>query len=311
MTSTNSKINFGYVALRLDPAMGATTAALWRSAERELLTAAPNLSLDDLVAMRDGCWFGDGGQSPRSLQSFLRANALGLMEYLGSGVGPRRPVQPDGPIAARPAHAHARQAWMWLTFAMPEDMLLAMGSNGNWVPLPDMLTPAVRDLLARGFAETHLHVGAALDFRSVWSLILNRLSSPGVRDNDLEAPGAALREGRDLPAWLVRAAIGRFVLAGFLASNCSDHLMAYVHSRLFRGRVINYRGVGTFSLILAALTDLIEGRLSPVPRSLLQGAYAALVGSAGSQPVSELSRLWNLDPIAQLLPPGSGSPSRP
>lgn len=78
---------------------------------------------------------------------------------------------------------------MWLTFALPDDLLLAAVGHRGWVPSPDLLTPAVRDLLARGFAETHLHVGAALGFRTVWSLIQCRLASPGIGDHDLEAPG--------------------------------------------------------------------------------------------------------------------------
>ena len=165
----------------LDPAMSAATRRLWRAAERELLAAAPGVSLDDLVALRDGSWFAEDDGSPRPLQAFLRHVALRHLEYLGAGVGPRRPPPLDGPIAARPAHAQARQSWLWLTFALPEDLLMAMAARDGWIPRPDLLTPAVRDLLARGFAETHLHVGASLDFRCVWSLLLARLASPGLR----------------------------------------------------------------------------------------------------------------------------------
>ena len=61
---------------------------------------------------------------------------------------------------------------------------MAMAARDGWIPQPDLLTPAVRDMLARGFAETHLHVGASLDFRCVWSLLLARLASPGLRVAD-------------------------------------------------------------------------------------------------------------------------------
>ena len=208
----------------LDPEMGQGTAELWRAAERELLAAAPGVALDDLVAMRDGCWFPDGDPGPRPrprpLQAFVRGIAQVHLEYLGAGVGPRRPPPMSGPIATGgPALAQARQSWKWLTLALPEDLLLATQGRDGWVPHPELLTPAVRDLLARGFAETHLHVGASPDFRSVWSLLLARLASPGVRARELEAPGAALREGRDLPPWLIRAAIARVVLAAFLGSD--------------------------------------------------------------------------------------------
>lgn len=293
-----------------DPDPHDPVVALWRSAEKELLPAAPGVALDDLTAMRDSCWFGDGRRTRRSLQSFLRANTLLHMEYLGAGVVPRRPEPLAGPVSARPAHAQARQAWMWLTFALPDDLLLAAVGHRGWVPSPDLLTPAVRDLLARGFAETHLHVGAALGFRTVWSLIQCRLASPGIGDHDLEAPGAALREGRDLPAWLLRAAIARVVLAGFLTSGHGGDLVGYVHSRSFQTRVINEAGVGAFSMILAAVADLAQGRLSDEPRPLFQGAYAALVGTRGSRHADDVARSWTLDPVAPLLLSGPGSPEQ-
>src|SRR5690349_2670463 len=149
----------------LDPAMEAATRRLWRAAERDLLPAAPGLSLDDLVAMRDGTWFSGRTNGPRPLQQFLRDIALTHLEYLGAGVGPRRPDALRGPLAAQPTQAQARQSWLWLTLAIPEDLLLAMVGQDGWIPQPDLMTPAVRDLLSRGFAETHLHVGASIDFR--------------------------------------------------------------------------------------------------------------------------------------------------
>ena len=295
----------------LDPAMSAATRRLWRAAERELLAAAPGVSLDDLVALRDGSWFAEDDGSPRPLQAFLRHVALRHLEYLGAGVGPRRPLPLDGPIAARPAHAQARQSWLWLTFALPEDLLMAMAARDGWIPRPDLLTPAVRDLLARGFAETHLHVGASLDFRCVWSLLLARLASPGLRVAQLGAPGAALQEGLDLPAWLLRCAIARMLLAGFLSSDTRPGFAAYVQGPLLRERVVARAGLATFSLVLLAVTNLVGGTLSPdVPHSLLQDAYASLTGSCGDVDVRDVSSAWALDPITPLLGPGAGSPEQ-
>jgi hypothetical protein len=295
----------------LDPAMTTATGRLWRAAERELLGAAPGVSLDDLVALRDGIWFAEDGAGPRPLQAFLRQVALRHLDYLGAGVGPGRPPPLDGPIAARPAHAQARQSWLWLTFALPEDLLLAMAARDGWVPRPDLLTPAVRDLLARGFAETHLHVGASLDFRCVWSLLLARLASPGLRMAELAAPGALLQEGLDLPAWLLRCAIARMVLAGFLSSGTDGGLAAYVQGPLLRGRVVAQAGVATFSLVLLALTDLLGGTLSAdVPHAMLQDAYAALTGTRSGASAPDIPAAWALDPVGPLLGPGAGSPEQ-
>jgi hypothetical protein len=291
----------------LDPAMGTSTAQLWRAAERDLLTAAPGVSLDDLTALRDGWWFAGAGSRPVPLQVFLRHVALRHLEHLGAGVAPRRPPPLDGPIAARPAHAQARQSWLWLTFALPEDFLLAMVTRDGWVPRPDLLTPSVRELLGRGFAETHLHVGASLDFRCVWSMVLARLASPGVRLSELAAPGAQLQEGLDLPAWLLRCAIARMVLAGFLASGEKAGLTAYVHGPRFRNRVVADAGITMFSLVLTALTDLVRGALTPgVSHGLMQSAYATLVGTRPPADAHDMAEVWALDPVAALLD-GAGS----
>jgi hypothetical protein len=200
---------------------------------------------------------------------------------------------------------------MWLTFALPEDLLLAMAASDGWVPRPDLLTPAVRDLLGRGFAETHLHVGASLDFRCVWSLLLARLACPGVRLTELAAPAAQLHEGMELPAWLLRCAIARIVLAGYLASGGDDGLAAYIHGPLLRGNIVAQSGVATFSLVLTALTDLLGGTLSTdVPHSLLQDAYAALTGTYSGAYAQDIAAVWALDPVATLIGSGNGSPEQ-
>jgi hypothetical protein len=295
----------------LDPAMTPATTRLWRAAERELLGTAPGVSLDDLVALRDATWFAEDGAAASSLQAFLRRVALRHLDYLGAGVGPRRPPALDGPIAGRPAHAQARQSWLWLTFALPDDLLLAMAARDGWVPRPDLLTPAVRDLLGRGFAETHLHVGASLDFRCVWSLLQARLASPGLPMEALAAPGAALHEGLDLPAWLLRCAIARMVLAGFLSSGTDRGLVAYIHGPLLCGRVIKEAGVATFSLVLLAVTDLLSGSLSAgASHAMLQDAYAALTGMRVGATAKDIATAWALDPVGPLLGPGAGSPEQ-
>lgn len=295
----------------MDPAMSTATGRLWRAAERKLLSTAPGVSIDDLIAMRDRCWFGDSDSAPRSLQTHLRDVALTHLEYLGAGLGPRRPPALDGPLASRPVYAQARQSWLWLTFALPEDLLLAAAARDDWVPQPDLLTPAVRKMLACGFAETHLHVGASLDFRTVWSLLMGRLASPGLRIDDLAAPGADLHEGLDFPAWLLRCAIARMALAGFLRSGSSGGFAAYIQGPLVRGRIIREAGVCTFSLVLLALADLLEGTLSAtLPQALVQDAYAALAGARSGVGARDLRAAWACDPVGPLLGAGAGSPDQ-
>jgi hypothetical protein len=300
-----------------DSKMGLPTARLWRAVEQGLLASSSGVSLTDLLAMRDECWFGDDRQqggdraSPRSLQSFLGRLSTRHLEEYGRGFAPRLPEQLDGPYAATSTYSEARRSWMWLTFALPEDLLLAMTSKNDQIPSADLLAPAVRELLSRGFAETHLHVGAALDFRTVWSLLLARLAWPGMKEDELQAPGAALREGRDLPAWLLRCAITRVVLAGFLRAGDPDlSLNAYLYGPLFRGRVVHEAGIVTFSWILQALDDVAGGRLGPVEYAFLQRAYVDLVGTRGVTGVQDVAAAWACDPLTGLLEQGNGSPDQ-
>ena len=146
----------------LDPAMSSATRALWRAAERELLVAAPAVSLDEIIAMRDGCWF-DRSQAARSLQEHLRATTRAHLEWVGGAVAARRSEALGGPVAASPAQAQARQAWMWLTFALPSDLLLAVTTLDGVIPEPELFTPAVATCSAGGSPRLDLHVGAAPD----------------------------------------------------------------------------------------------------------------------------------------------------
>ncbi|MEV0614082.1 hypothetical protein AB0I81_12230 [Nonomuraea sp. NPDC050404] len=289
----------------LDPNMDPATAGLWRAAEAELLSAAPAMSLDELVAMRDGAWFGGFNNGPRSLQKHLRCVTELYVEERGGVVVPRLPYPSSGPMAATPMHAHARRSWMWLTFALPADLLLATKAVRGWIPEPDLFTPAVRDLLTQGFAETHLHVGAALDFGTLWALLVARLSDPGLKLGELAAPGAVLAEGNEFTLWLIRAAIARALLGGFLASNHPGPFLSYL--RDLRTHVVRHAGAVNFALAQSALSDLAYGTISKVPVAQLQGAYAALVGTSGERMARKLSSALTLDPLARVLGDGRRS----
>lgn len=293
----------------LDPGMSGGTGELWRAAERELIASAPGVSLDELVAMRDLCWF-NGSDAARSLAAHLRATTSGLLRASGAGLAPHRAVRLGGPFTTTPGHAHSRRAWRWLTLALPEDLLLAAGAAQGCQPESDLLSPAVRDLLQRGFAETHLHVGASLDFATLWALTMARLANPSSPLRDLAAPGAALAEGTQLGAWLVRAALGRVLLAGFLASGEPGPFLAYLHGPACRTVVLRRAGSTTFTLMVSALRDLVTGRLSGAdPRSDEAGMRAALAVLApvpAPDLAGDLATVGALDPVGGLVPLGVG-----
>lgn len=291
----------------LDPALTDGTGRLWRTAERELLASAPGISLDELIAMRDDYWFGGPDRiRPRPLHHHLAAAAQRHLGALGGGLGTRLPEQVRGPLSLSPAHAQARRAWMWLTFALPADLMLALCGAGAWVPEPDLLSPQVRELLSRGFAETHLHMGASFDFPTVWSVLTARLAVPGVARDAFAAPGACLGEGKHLAEWLLRAAIARWMLTGLLSTPEDVSFVAHLNGPL-RRELCRRAGYGNFSLAVLALNDLATGRLSALPVRDLCGAYAALVGASGRDSEDDLCRLRLRDPIGVIMNRGRGS----
>jgi hypothetical protein len=131
---------------RLDPMLSAPTATLWRAAERHLTAIALGVSVDELMAMRDSCWFGSDHDRPRTLHAHLRAATDAYLESLGGGLNTRRPALPDSPYPVSPAQGQARQAWMWLMLALPADLLLAASSSDDVLPEPDLCGPPVHDL---------------------------------------------------------------------------------------------------------------------------------------------------------------------
>ena len=199
----------------LDPNLTGSTGLLWRAAERELLNAAPGISLDELTALRDRSWFNGDDNNPVPLGKHLERTAMLHLEPSGTGVVVRRPAEMEGPWTTAPTYAETRRSWMWLTFALPADLLVA-AAGSHPVAEPDILCSPVRELLSRGFAETHLHVGAAVDFAAVWALMVNRVAHPELGDRPLDAPGAPLDEGSLLLQWLVRASIARLLLGWYV-----------------------------------------------------------------------------------------------
>jgi hypothetical protein len=301
----------------LDPTLDADTGRLWRAAERDLVTSSPGMSLDELTAMRDDCWFaglGRGGdprqRPPRPLHHHLADAARRPLAVLEPALRAVAPPVVRGPQTPGPPYAQARSAWMWLTFALPADLLLALCGRPGWIPERPPLSPPIRDLLARGFAETHLHAGASLDFATVWSMLMARIASPQLPRSLFLAPGAVPAEGTTLADWLMRAAIARTALAWFLTRGSRASFVDFLFGP-FRKAVVERAGHGTFRLVHDALADLCRGTLSDTSVPLLRGAYADLIGSSSvRRPDAELAALRRVDPITDVLDPGTRTPEQ-
>jgi hypothetical protein len=80
----------------------------------------------------------------------------------------------------------------------------------------------MQKILERGFSETHLHLGAALNFSVAWAALMRALTSKQGQYSDFESPGACFDNGRTLGSWLLHAAVVRLVLADWLFNGRPD-----------------------------------------------------------------------------------------
>ena len=306
----SSETALRWAVTRLDPELQGRTARLWRAAEREMVASAPGMTLDELTALRDQCWFSDPAAIDCAagvpLHRHLAVVTHHHLAQLGEEPPDDAPPVDAGPHAPLAVHAQARRAWMWLTFALPPDLLLATCADGEVLPDPDLITAPVRDLLGRGFAETHLHAGASLDFPTIWSALMARLAEPGLAHDELAAPGAVLGEGRRFVSAVLHAAIGRMLLAHLLDWAPDSPLLDFLHGR-FRDAFAPERGLGNFTLLSRAVRGLCTGLRTRLDLAQLRGAYVELAGRAAAGRDHDLAGLAGIDPVAELLPPGPGT----
>jgi hypothetical protein len=276
-----------------------STVALWRRAEGALVAGFPAFSLDEVTALRDRVWFADGSDQPIPLHRYLRSLALAFLRDGGPIALPCLPPT-DRAERANPdvQGALARSAWRWLSLAVPADLLLSGLGDSTYGPSRvDGLTPIVeKHLMDNGFAETHLHVGAAMDFEWFWALTMAGIGRSQIPMDAFASPGALFDEGRQLGEWLVRAAIGRWLLATFLCKGRGD-LLEHLHQSV-RPRVEQRLGPTWFSVLLCALGDLESSQLSTDARyTALQGLYSQLARPPAIESLIKPAPL-EADPIA-------------
>lgn len=206
----------------LDTSLSGQTGELWRAAE-SLLIQHGQVSIDELVALRDLIWFQNSGSHAESesvpLHRLVKRIARSYLRHRGSEAAPcLDPAMHGEPFDAQTTKPRAREAWRWMSFSLSPDFLLPC-LDERQIPsrVEQVSGPLKRELARHGLAEVHLHLGAATGFRVLWVWILHRVASYEFEEDALVSPGAALNEGRDLAGWLIRAAIVRYVLACYLA----------------------------------------------------------------------------------------------
>ena len=214
-----SKASFCSQTVTLDPVPSRKfrQKVLWRAAERDILASIPSVHLDEFAAIRDRLWFGqDPGasvtESPISLVRYLRTLSQQYLDSLG------RPVEVSSQFTGNEHPSRgARLRWSWLCRALPPDLVRTARNIERADDLPFPLTPVIESLLREnGFAETHLHLGAAADYPLLWANLMHALAVEEVREDSLKSPGACFDDGRDFAKWILWAAVMRLVLAEWL-----------------------------------------------------------------------------------------------
>ena len=217
--ASEASFRFHPVALSLDFA-ACPQKDLWRAAEREILATIPSIPLDEFVTIRDRVWFGppldlNGPRVKVSLVRYLHRLSQQYLDTQG------RPVETPSPPSSRVGPSpSSRLRWSWLCRALPPDLLLTARNIGSADDPQFMLSPVVERLLREGgFAETHLHLGAAPDFPLLWGNLMHALEVEEVKESTLASPGACFNDGREFAKWVLWAAVTRLVLAEWLVDS--------------------------------------------------------------------------------------------
>lgn len=279
---------------------------LWRAAEQYLISSYPSLPLEELVMLRDRLWYGD--ESNSSSPNLSRYVSLCAQQYL-KVIGETGRVQGLGlanQVESLNAHrSRARLAWRWLTFALPADLMLA-GACAAGKPLTTLklLSNSIEAMLRdQGFAETHLHVGAAIDFSSLWIAAINSIAENNFSNEALAAPGAAFDEGRELGAWLIRAAVSRYLLSAFLRrrdDGVTRHDWIHFASRelpTFLWARLSIAQINTLNIAVRELRNGAFSKDSP-PFTDVRTVYRELTGVRPDRFPANLRTIFDADPIA-------------
>lgn len=288
---------------RLGPSREGTDDA-WRGFEPELTAAFPAHSLDELVTLRDLTWFGANAERREvSLAQYLRRLGREWLEATGASAKPCRTASGRS-RDPRVRPAAARMAHRWMRLALPADLLAAAVMPTGAI---DGLAPSVRRLLRdEGFAETHLHFGAGLDFPTAWVGVMRSVLGHDISAGAFKSPGAAFDDGADWTHWLARTAIVRHVLALFLTAAGNRLFEDWVFGTL-RPACTSELGPAEWQRLYRTLNELGTGRLANRSGLELRMVQALGRGIAGLEPASGQAKAGDaaaMDPIAALLGPG-------
>jgi hypothetical protein len=276
---------------------------LQQTAEKVLLGTFPSVSVDEFIYMRDYLWYTSLGNEETSLADFL---ALHSKRYLDTHGGKTVPtLSSEDWKHPEASESQARTRWRWLSFALPPDLLISAHPDSQFSTAKIHKTSAfLRQMLAEnGFAEVHLHVGAALEFHDYWVGLMYNLSRNETPVDAFESIGATFNNGRELGAWFLRTAIIRYCLAKFISQRSGQKFTSF--QNFFHSILIPELRELTDApaLFIKAFDELCLGKLDSNYRSdysKLRQIYRSFVGEISLARSAE--DIQRSDPIFQFFP---------
>ncbi len=195
---------FEHGAVRLDPAVFAS------GFEAHARVLGRGQSLAALEAIRDRAWFDEASDRPH-LHHMLVQLATRHLRLDGDTVRLAN-CAPDS------RHGQT-MGWRWLSLRLPQDLLIAaLAAHSGDEPNCDrvrLVGRALAPVLERPIAETHLHVGAAIDFGMLWVALLESATRPQFGASITEGPAPFSEPGRYRRS-IVAAGLVRQLLFSYL-----------------------------------------------------------------------------------------------
>lgn len=271
------------------------TRALAADFTQYLRASAHGLSLEAIDALRDKVWFSPD-ESVVPLHVFVARVAEEYLGWEGDCVAlhcPRTAL--DLPERA------AR--WRWLTFRVPEDLLIASLTADHDRDYPVggvrlMLPQLDRALNEEPVAETHMHLGGGISSAQLWSVLAATMHRPPRRGTftalDAHSP-VPFGSGEAFERALLTAMVARLTLAAYMESAgptshpapLASWLISYATG--FEERVgAPLPGISLAGLLWRSLQALCAGRedLDRLPVAHLRALYRAMLGhSAPRRPI--------------------------
>lgn len=271
-------------------------------------------SLATIESVRDRAWFEHDRSMPH-MHELLLELARAHLRWDGNAIRLAW-------CAANERHDQTMR-WRWLSLLLPQDLLIAALAAAHRVePCSDrvrLVGHGLAPLLEQPVAETHLHMGAALDFGELWIAILHQTTHSQISATTTAGPRPFTDPHRYLCV-LVAAGLVRQLLASYLwhieQSKCDvnrsfrawlDDGIPRIASRIGSGA----RAEHVERALWTAVSELHSG-VHAHDRAALSHmfrAHRSLWGGHTRSPVSA-SDLLDSDPLASWLPrqPGLARP---